>query len=64
MDAKHQVQRIIEFEEDLYKRLRNTSGKMWNKMVKTRPELASITDWTASGLLEGYKDLQSILKEL
>nr|XP_012216572.1 PREDICTED: alanine--tRNA ligase, mitochondrial [Linepithema humile] len=59
-----QVQRIIDFEEDLLKRLRNTSGKMWNNMVKIRPELASITDWMAPGLVDGYKDLQSMLKDL
>ncbi|XP_018307520.1 alanine--tRNA ligase, mitochondrial [Mycetomoellerius zeteki] len=59
-----QVQRIIDFEEDLFKKLRNTSGKMWNKMIKTRPELIAITDWMASGLVDGYKDLQSMLKEL
>lgn len=59
-----QVQRIIDFEEDLFKRLRNTSGKKWNKMVEIRPELASITDWMAPGLVDGYKELQSMLKEL
>ncbi|EZA47311.1 Alanyl-tRNA synthetase, mitochondrial [Ooceraea biroi] len=59
-----QVQRIIDYEENLFKRLRNTSGKMWKKMVETRPELASITDWMSPGLLDGYKDLQSMLKEL
>jgi hypothetical protein len=37
---------------------------MWDKMVKTRPELASITNWMLPGLLDGYKDLQSMLKEL
>ncbi|XP_011639548.1 alanine--tRNA ligase, mitochondrial [Pogonomyrmex barbatus] len=59
-----QVQRIIDFEEDLFKRLRKTSGKIWSKMVETRPELAAITDWMAAGLVDGYKDLQSMLKEL
>jgi len=59
-----QIQRIIAYEEDLFKRLRNTSGKMWNKMVETRPELASITNWMLPGLLDGYKNLQSMLKEL
>ncbi|XP_070166786.1 alanine--tRNA ligase, mitochondrial [Polyergus mexicanus] len=58
------VQRIIDFEEDLFKRLRNTSGKRWNKMIEVRPELASITDWMAPGLVDGYKELQSILKDL
>ncbi|XP_036145275.1 alanine--tRNA ligase, mitochondrial isoform X2 [Monomorium pharaonis] len=59
-----QVQRIIDFEEDLVRRLHNTSGKMWNKMIETRPELIAITDWMAPGLMDGYKYLQSILKEL
>ncbi|GAB1868191.1 alanine--tRNA ligase [Camponotus japonicus] len=59
-----QVQRIIDFEEDLFKRLRNTSGKKWSKMIEIRPELASITDWMAPGLVDGYKELQSMLKEL
>ncbi|KYN36791.1 Alanyl-tRNA synthetase, mitochondrial [Trachymyrmex septentrionalis] len=59
-----QVQRIIDFEEDLLKRLRNTSGKMWKKMIETRPELIAVTDWMAPGLIDGYKDLQSMLKEL
>lgn len=59
-----QVRRIIDFEEDLLKRLRNTSGKMWSKMIETRPELSAITDWMAPGLVDGYKDLQSMLKEL
>ncbi|XP_072755160.1 alanine--tRNA ligase, mitochondrial [Anoplolepis gracilipes] len=59
-----QVQKIIDFEEDLFKRLRNTSGKKWNKMIEVRPELASITDWMAPGLVDGYKELQSMLKEL
>ncbi|XP_011051624.1 PREDICTED: alanine--tRNA ligase, mitochondrial [Acromyrmex echinatior] len=59
-----QVQKIIDFEEELLKRLRNTSGKMWNKMIKTRPELIAVTDWMAPGLVDGYKDLQSMLKEL
>ncbi|XP_011878135.1 PREDICTED: alanine--tRNA ligase, mitochondrial [Vollenhovia emeryi] len=59
-----QVQRVIDFEEDLLKRLRNTSGKMWSKMIETRRELAAITDWMAPGLVDGYKDLQSALKGL
>jgi len=59
-----QVQRIIDFEEDLFKKLRSTSGKMWNKIIETRPELTAITDWMAPGLVDGYKDLQSIIKEL
>jgi len=64
LNAIFQVQRIIDFEEDLFKKLRNTSGKMWNKIIETRPELTAITDWTAPGLVDGYKDLQSIIKEL
>ncbi|XP_032679320.1 alanine--tRNA ligase, mitochondrial isoform X2 [Odontomachus brunneus] len=59
-----QVEKIIKFEEDLFNRLRNTSGKKWNEMVKIRPELALITDWTAPGLFDGYKDLQTVLKDL
>jgi len=64
LNAIFQVQRIIDFEEDLFKKLRNTSGKMWNKIIETRPELTAITDWMAPGLVDGYKDLQSIIKEL
>jgi len=37
---------------------------MWNEMIKTRPELIAVTDWMAPGLVDGYKDLQSMLKEL
>ncbi|EFN88295.1 Alanyl-tRNA synthetase, cytoplasmic [Harpegnathos saltator] len=59
-----QVKRIIKFEEDLFNRLRNASNKRWNEMIKIRPELASITDWTAPGLVDGYKNLQTMLKEL
>jgi len=33
-------------------------------MIEIRPELASITDWMAPGLVDGYKELQSMLKEL
>ncbi|KZC13771.1 Alanine--tRNA ligase, mitochondrial [Dufourea novaeangliae] len=58
------VQKIIEFEKELFKRLRVTSGKEWNKIVEIRPELASVTDWTAPGLLSGYKYLQNTLKNL
>ncbi|XP_053987093.1 alanine--tRNA ligase, mitochondrial isoform X1 [Hylaeus volcanicus] len=57
------VQKIIEFEENLLKRLRNTSGKEWKKMVKTHPELVAVTDYTGAGLLSGYKYFQSILKD-
>jgi len=64
LNAIFQIQRIIDFEEDLFKKLRNTSGKMWNKIIETRPELTAITDWMAPGLVDGYKDLQSIIKEL
>lgn len=64
LDTICQVQRIIDYEEDLLKKLRNTSNKMWSKMVETRPELTAITDWMAPGLTDGYNDLQSILKEL
>ncbi|KAL0130415.1 hypothetical protein PUN28_002237 [Cardiocondyla obscurior] len=59
-----QVQRIINYEEDLLKRLRDTSGKTWNKIVETRPELTAISDGMAPGLVDGYKNLQSMLKEL
>lgn len=64
LDTICQVQRIVDFEEDLFKKLRNTSGKKWNKMIEIRPELASITDWMAPGLVDGYKELQSMLKEM
>lgn len=37
---------------------------MWRKIVETRPELTAVTDWMAPGLVDGYKDLQSMLKEL
>ncbi|KAI4494391.1 hypothetical protein M0802_008883 [Mischocyttarus mexicanus] len=58
-----QAHKIIEFEKDLYTKLCQTSGKEWKKIVATRPELASVTNWMASGLVNGYKDLQSILKK-
>lgn len=55
---------MIEYEKDLFKRLRDSSGKMWSKMIEARPELSLITDWMSPGLLYGYKDLQSMLQEL
>ncbi|XP_076291241.1 alanine--tRNA ligase, mitochondrial isoform X1 [Lasioglossum baleicum] len=58
------VQKIMEFEEDLFKRLRKKSGKEWRKIVENRPELASVTDWMAPGLLNAYKYLQSIVEDL
>ncbi|XP_029041186.1 alanine--tRNA ligase, mitochondrial [Osmia bicornis bicornis] len=58
------VQKIIKFEEELYIKLQNTSGKEWKKIVATRPQLVSISEWTAPGLVNGYKYLQSTLKEL
>lgn len=59
-----QVQTIIEYEEKLFQMLRKTSGKKWNEIVKTRPELARVTDWASPGLVPGYKDLQRILKNI
>nr|XP_033324410.1 alanine--tRNA ligase, mitochondrial [Megalopta genalis] len=58
------VQKIVEFEEDLFKRLRKNSGKEWKKIIENRPELASVTDWMAPGLLNAYKYLQTIVKDL
>lgn len=37
---------------------------MWSKIVESRPELTTVTDWMTPGLVDGYKDLQSMLKEL
>ncbi|XP_043260582.1 alanine--tRNA ligase, mitochondrial isoform X2 [Colletes gigas] len=58
------VQKIIEFEEDSFKRLQNTCGKDWKKMVEIRPDLVAVTDWMSFGLLNGYKYLQHTLKDL
>ncbi|XP_076243209.1 alanine--tRNA ligase, mitochondrial isoform X2 [Calliopsis andreniformis] len=58
------VQNIIEFEEDLFKKLRNTSGKEWKKIVEINPQLTAVTDWMSPGLVGGYKYLQSTLKDL
>ncbi|XP_043667176.1 alanine--tRNA ligase, mitochondrial [Vespula pensylvanica] len=58
-----QAHKIIEFEENLYEKLCKTYGKEWKKIVATRPELASVTSCMASGLVNGYKDLQSMLKQ-
>ncbi|XP_031846952.1 alanine--tRNA ligase, mitochondrial isoform X3 [Nomia melanderi] len=58
------VQKIIEFEEELFEKLRKTSGKEWKKITEMRPELSLVTDWTAPGLLHGYKYLQSIVQDL
>lgn len=54
-----QVQKIIAYEEDLLKSLRDTAGAEWKKMIKTRPALAMINNTTAPGLAAAYKDLQS-----
>ncbi|XP_026673811.1 alanine--tRNA ligase, mitochondrial isoform X3 [Ceratina calcarata] len=58
------VQKIIRFEEELYKKLRSTSGEKWNKVVEKRPSLKGVTEWLAPGLVDGYKYLQGILNDL
>ncbi|KOX74438.1 Alanine--tRNA ligase, mitochondrial [Melipona quadrifasciata] len=58
------VQKIIEFEENLYKKLRYTCSKQWSKIIKTYPQLKSITEQLAPGLEDGYKYLQHILNDL
>ncbi|XP_033228068.1 alanine--tRNA ligase, mitochondrial [Belonocnema kinseyi] len=58
-----QVQNIIRYEEEVLKALRETSGKKWEKMVKERSALSAVTDYMVSGLIPGYNDLQSILKD-
>lgn len=59
-----QVQKIIEFEENLYKKLRYTCSKQWSKIIKTYPQLKSITEPLAPGLENGYKYLQHRLNDL
>ncbi|XP_047349283.1 alanine--tRNA ligase, mitochondrial isoform X1 [Vespa velutina] len=58
-----QAHKIIKFEQDLYEKLCSTYGKEWKSIVATKPELASVTSCMASGLVNGYKDLQSMLKK-
>ncbi|KAK9309871.1 hypothetical protein QLX08_000669 [Tetragonisca angustula] len=58
------VQKIIEFEENLYKKLRYTCSKQWTKIIKTYPQLKSITEQLAPGLEDGYKYLQHVLNDL
>ncbi|XP_015109052.1 alanine--tRNA ligase, mitochondrial [Diachasma alloeum] len=57
------VQTIVEYEEDLLKVLKSSSGKMWRELVKERPELGDISDPYASGLVQGYKELRKGLLE-
>ncbi|XP_076161952.1 alanine--tRNA ligase, mitochondrial isoform X2 [Ptiloglossa arizonensis] len=57
------VQKIIEFEEDLFKSLRIASDKKWKQILKIRPELVTITNWMTPNLFEGYNYLQSNLKD-
>ncbi|XP_063973914.1 alanine--tRNA ligase, mitochondrial [Diachasmimorpha longicaudata] len=57
------VQTIVEYEEDLLKELKKSSGKIWGELVKERPELKGISDPHASGLVQGYKELQKGLVE-
>ncbi|KAG7202205.1 hypothetical protein KM043_015879 [Ampulex compressa] len=59
-----QVQKIIQFEEDLLKRMQKTSFKEWQKIVQTRPVLSSISNQMSSGLVQAYKELQSVMKDL
>ncbi|XP_078046501.1 alanine--tRNA ligase, mitochondrial isoform X2 [Augochlora pura] len=59
-----QVQQIIGYETNLYKRLRKNSAKEWKKIIEKRPELASVTDWMAPGLLNAYKYLQTVANDL
>ncbi|XP_012266707.2 alanine--tRNA ligase, mitochondrial [Athalia rosae] len=59
-----QVQKIITYEEELLKSLRATVGAEWNKIVNTRPVLASISNISAPGLTAAYKDLQAIIPNL
>ena len=58
------MQKIIEFEENLYKKLRYTCSKQWTKIIKTYPQLKSITEQLAPGLEDGYKYLQHVLNDL
>lgn len=58
------IQKIIEHEEELYKRLKYTSSKQWIKLIKTYPQLSSITEWLSPGLRDGYKYLQNIHDDL
>ncbi|XP_046617355.1 alanine--tRNA ligase, mitochondrial isoform X1 [Neodiprion virginianus] len=56
-----QVQKLIAYEEDLLKSLRDTAGTEWKRIIKTRSALASVSNTTAPGLAAAYKDLQSSL---
>lgn len=58
------MQKIIEFEEELYKKLKHTCHKQWTKLVKTYPQLSSISEQLTPGLGDGYKYLQHVLNNL
>ncbi|XP_033303126.1 alanine--tRNA ligase, mitochondrial isoform X1 [Bombus bifarius] len=58
------VQKIIEFEEELYKKLKHDCCKQWTNIVKTYPQLSSITEQLIPGLGDGYKYLQRVLNNL
>ncbi|KAK2585147.1 hypothetical protein KPH14_008653 [Odynerus spinipes] len=62
-DNIKKVRNIIKFEEDLYKNVQETCGKGWKKIVSIRPELAPITQLITPGLISGYNEFQSILRQ-
>ncbi|CAK9813637.1 Alanine--tRNA ligase, mitochondrial [Anthophora plagiata] len=63
-DNLGKVQKIIAFEEELYKKLQCTTAKRWEKLCKVYPQSKLITDWLAPGLVDGYKYLQCALNNL
>lgn len=57
-DNLKRIRAIVEHEENLLKSLKKSSGKMWRELVSEKPELAGISDPYASGLVQGYRELQ------
>ncbi|KAK0179803.1 hypothetical protein PV327_005520 [Microctonus hyperodae] len=56
-----QVQTIINYEMEHFLNLRASSGKQWQNLVETKPQLAAISDPYAAGLIHSYEILQSTL---
>ncbi|XP_008557857.1 alanine--tRNA ligase, mitochondrial [Microplitis demolitor] len=58
----NQIQTIVNYEKDLLISQRASAGKQWENLIKMKPELVGISDPFAAGLINAYKELQTIIK--
>ncbi|KAK0172011.1 hypothetical protein PV328_005388 [Microctonus aethiopoides] len=56
-----QIQTIINYEVEHLLNLKASSGKQWQNLIETKPQLAAISDPYAAGLIHSYEILQSTL---